>query len=390
MTSLAGALSMPLPATASSSSSATPTEEPVTSSDTPRNPPPVFEFTKRKRWADLLVTELSEAIIFVLSPTAKVWYCGAAVADLLGWRDDDVVDREFSEYVNQDDIGPFHAAFQRCIHNRSELLTYIRLRCKPASTAHNVSQDFQASASSSVKEVLFEIKGYPHFVPDTGVITECKCFFMMAKPYPSRNTAMLNTFLELKMENQRLEEHLMHLRSLADNPSSSATSVSTPTTTNTTSTFPPASYLTPYTNPGPGPQRPFGSTPPNQQYMNLPEPTSFYSGSFEELLPSPSSVRFENMFTLPQPPPPGVSASVTSSGNGEEDAESAKKKQKKTYGFEQYVCVTCGRTDSPEWRKGPNGPKTLCNACGLRWAKTVKTRRESAASVGAAGGGDAS
>lgn len=26
-----------------------------------------------------------------------------------------------------------------------------------------------------------------------------------------------------------------------------------------------------------------------------------------------------------------------------------------------HVCVTCGRTDSPEWRKGPLGPKTLCN-----------------------------
>ncbi|ORY34878.1 hypothetical protein BCR39DRAFT_515313 [Naematelia encephala] len=34
-----------------------------------------------------------------------------------------------------------------------------------------------------------------------------------------------------------------------------------------------------------------------------------------------------------------------------------------------HVCVSCGRTDSPEWRKGPLGPKTLCNACGLRWAK---------------------
>jgi hypothetical protein len=28
------------------------------------------------------------------------------------------------------------------------------------------------------------------------------------------------------------------------------------------------------------------------------------------------------------------------------------------------VCRDCGRTDSPEWRKGPEGPKTLCNACG--------------------------
>lgn len=49
-------------------------------------------------------------------------------------------------------------------------------------------------------------------------------------------------------------------------------------------------------------------------------------------------------------------------------------------GAPQYVCVTCGRTDSPEWRKGPLGAKTLCNACGLRWAKrNQKKRAETAA-----------
>ncbi|GAA5947688.1 hypothetical protein JCM3765_001034 [Sporobolomyces pararoseus] len=35
-------------------------------------------------------------------------------------------------------------------------------------------------------------------------------------------------------------------------------------------------------------------------------------------------------------------------------------------------CQNCGRTDSPEWRSGPTGPKSLCNACGLRWAKVQK------------------
>lgn len=31
---------------------------------------------------------------------------------------------------------------------------------------------------------------------------------------------------------------------------------------------------------------------------------------------------------------------------------------------EEYVCMDCGTLSSPEWRKGPNGKKTLCNACG--------------------------
>jgi hypothetical protein len=35
-------------------------------------------------------------------------------------------------------------------------------------------------------------------------------------------------------------------------------------------------------------------------------------------------------------------------------------------------CHSCGTIDSPEWRKGPDGPKTLCNSCGLQWVKMSK------------------
>ncbi|KAJ1971311.1 hypothetical protein H4R35_005339 [Dimargaris xerosporica] len=31
-------------------------------------------------------------------------------------------------------------------------------------------------------------------------------------------------------------------------------------------------------------------------------------------------------------------------------------------------------TETPEWRKGPNGPRTLCNACGLIYAKMTKSK----------------
>lgn len=40
----------------------------------------------------------------------------------------------------------------------------------------------------------------------------------------------------------------------------------------------------------------------------------------------------------------------------------------------QLICK--GTLDSPEWRKGPTGPKTLCNACGLRWAKKEKKEKK--------------
>jgi hypothetical protein len=40
------------------------------------------------------------------------------------------------------------------------------------------------------------------------------------------------------------------------------------------------------------------------------------------------------------------------------------------------VCHSCGVTTTPEWRRGPNGPKTLCNACGLHYAKIIKRQKK--------------
>ena len=66
----------------------------------PSLPQPIFEFTKRKRWADLLVTQLSEAILLMLSPQMNVLYCGSAVWALLGWQDHECVDKCLLEFMN--------------------------------------------------------------------------------------------------------------------------------------------------------------------------------------------------------------------------------------------------------------------------------------------------
>ncbi|KAG1048707.1 hypothetical protein G6F43_008924 [Rhizopus delemar] len=36
---------------------------------------------------------------------------------------------------------------------------------------------------------------------------------------------------------------------------------------------------------------------------------------------------------------------------------------------EDGPCTECKTIDTPQWRRGPQGYRTLCNACGLRWAK---------------------
>ncbi|EFA76673.1 hypothetical protein PPL_09423 [Heterostelium album PN500] len=39
---------------------------------------------------------------------------------------------------------------------------------------------------------------------------------------------------------------------------------------------------------------------------------------------------------------------------------------------ENLYCYKCKTKTTPEWRKGPDGPATLCNACGLSFAKKMK------------------
>ncbi|PIN05739.1 hypothetical protein CDL12_21724 [Handroanthus impetiginosus] len=47
------------------------------------------------------------------------------------------------------------------------------------------------------------------------------------------------------------------------------------------------------------------------------------------------------------------------------------------------VCADCHTTKTPLWRSGPKGPKSLCNACGIRQRKA---RRAMAAAAAAANG----
>ncbi|KAM3338165.1 hypothetical protein P3S68_031382 [Capsicum galapagoense] len=37
--------------------------------------------------------------------------------------------------------------------------------------------------------------------------------------------------------------------------------------------------------------------------------------------------------------------------------------------IQSKTCVDCGTTRTPLWRIGPAGPKSLCNACGIRSRK---------------------
>ena len=44
----------------------------------------------------------------------------------------------------------------------------------------------------------------------------------------------------------------------------------------------------------------------------------------------------------------------------------------------RHSCQKCRTTQTPKWRKGPDGHKSLCNVCGLMFAKQVERVRSQA------------
>ncbi|KAI7727705.1 hypothetical protein M8C21_013127 [Ambrosia artemisiifolia] len=40
-----------------------------------------------------------------------------------------------------------------------------------------------------------------------------------------------------------------------------------------------------------------------------------------------------------------------------------------TVGKDEKLCFDCKTSKTPLWRSGPAGPKSLCNACGIRFRK---------------------
>ncbi|CAH8306777.1 unnamed protein product [Eruca vesicaria subsp. sativa] len=55
------------------------------------------------------------------------------------------------------------------------------------------------------------------------------------------------------------------------------------------------------------------------------------------------------------------------STNQHATGEQCKKKKLETALVFQRRCSHCGTNTTPQWRTGPAGPKTLCNACGVRF-----------------------
>ena len=374
------------------------------------------DFTKRRNWSARVIEEIKD-FLHILTPDGRIMYVSPSAKALTGHETSSLVGKFMTSFVHPDDNGMYVREFNESIASGNPLRFFFRFR----------------KADDSYR--IFESHGHPHFSSDVSnfggtshSLGFCRGFFMMARPYPTKNASLLDSFLEHKIENERLKKRITDLK--REEHEELQQQYMSPTTGPATN--PPHQGSQSHASITPSDvqfqqQRHTSSGEPNvplspQAYNGMPPPAKPPVSNFaltqrnldEALAASrPDSIndkmmryeganhlegiemltglryregeRSKGISTGAMSPmlvrgDQGIEIPPSSLRNGNPERHSGSplpgdnEKKKKLKVTDEYVCTDCGTLDSPEWRRGPNGPKTLCNACGLRWAKQEKKK----------------
>ena len=85
--------------------------------------------------------------------------------------------------------------------------------------------------------------------------------------------------------------------------------------------------------------------------------------------------------TFHEPPPPQPIEHEVDEAEGKGGFAGPDAKKRRGRAAPPGRCHSCNRAETPEWRRGPDGARTLCNACGLHYAKL--TRKQASGSKAA-------
>ncbi|KFZ15201.1 hypothetical protein V502_05721 [Pseudogymnoascus sp. VKM F-4520 (FW-2644)] len=347
------------------------------------------EFTQNRNWTQQIVEELKD-LIHILAADGRVLYISDSVKQLTGYTPEDIIGKSIVDFIHPDDSTMFVREFNNSVTTGDALRIFYRFR-----------------KQTGGEYAVLECHGQPHLTngatssSQNNSAAPCSGFFMVSRPYPTKSAALLDSFLEHKIENERLmkkietlrredaeeqedcqphfkkenegpwEQYALHENNavlpLGMGHSSSSELLAMPPpvkgpSTNSTSTRQ-------------GHEDASASSKPE----SMEEKTVLYGGATNiETIEMLTGLRYQDgerskgISTGDASPTlirgdSGVTMPVDKDGRGVD-----KKKKIKT--ADKYVCTDCGTLDSPEWRKGPEGAKTLCNACGLRWAKQEKKK----------------
>jgi PAS domain S-box-containing protein len=164
------------------------------------------DLSKKADWAHQVIQELPD-FYHVLSPSGYFLFASESIKDLAGYAPEELIGRSITEMLHADDVEPFVKTFNQSIATKTPLSIYARFRKKDG------------------RHLVIEFTGHARYgdaAPDsstlsslTGISTNspsiAKCFFAMGRLYPAKNTALLDSYLEHKIENERLKSRAKDL-----------------------------------------------------------------------------------------------------------------------------------------------------------------------------------
>lgn len=342
------------------------------------------DFTKRRNWSQRVLEELKD-FLHILTPDGRILYVSPSGKHLTGYDQEELVGKFIVDFIHPDDSGVFVREFNESIASGNPLRFFYRFR-----KADNTY-------------TIFESHGHPHLTSDAATFGPnnaagfCRGFFMMARPYPTKNANLLDSFLEHKIENERLTKRISDLRKEEQEEieaqqrhwlkKQEGHGNVTPSDTQRTESETPGSASMTSTqsndyNGMPPPAKPsVSNTALTQQNLDeanasskpdsINDKMARYEGATHiETIEMLTGLRYRDGersqgISTGDASPALIRGDVGIAIPVDKDNRAGEKKKKMKVA-DEYVCTDCGTLDSPEWRKGPNGPKTLCNACGCQ------------------------
>ena len=313
-------------------------------------------------WIERVLVEMKDMLV-LLNAQGRITYASPSSKQITGRAAKQLEGSHLSHYIHEDDRPIFLRDMDDAVATNRPFRTHVR---------------FQKSSNTYC---LVEIYGHPHIASQNAsqgrhASTEERCtgFFLVCRPYPTKNSQLLDSFLEHKIENARLVQQIAKLKqeeeeeanssrlpypkieeqkSLIDNSATAQIILSDQESSETVA--PNSTSEDSDNNSGD-----FFDNPPQHEGIShidgIEVMTGLYYGDGERSQGLSTGVRKGRLVHC--------DIDITTAADQARNAQEGDRR-KRLKG--QHTCSDCGTADSPEWRKGPNGPKTLCNACGCKY-----------------------
>ncbi|KAI5255320.1 hypothetical protein E4T42_02026 [Aureobasidium subglaciale] len=289
-----------------------------------------------------------EDLLLVLAEDGRVLYASPQSFKLIQVKPEALVGSYVSTHMNVDDIPVFLLDFKENMATGNAWRSHHRLRRKD-DTYLPFESTFKPYTDTTMDKEL-------------GTKQDTKLCLMISRPYQMSSTSLMDSILEHHTTHIRLTKQLARLHGEIEECRDSTTPTTSHNQNSSTTKHATISIETM------SPNEPAGRP-------NSPTGLSTFGSAFSRK----RSLSVSSTSTKPQVDSVLGDVGIEIATSRLRDAHETgawrtkpRTKKPKIETLTEYLCTDCGIANSPEWRRGPCGPKTLCNACGLRWSKAHK------------------